>query len=106
MYFSKADKLRAAIISGAPGDAERALEELRMEVESAWRAAKSPEARRAISSEVTGLLEWARQTIVVRRAHAQSKLYRLTRQGAYVVARPAPACQRRNRVLVRRRSDD
>jgi hypothetical protein len=79
---------RAAINTGAPGEAELMLETLRREVETAWRAAASPEERRAISTEVTALLEWARQAIVVRRAHAQSRLSRLSRQTAYSAAKP------------------
>jgi hypothetical protein len=78
------DKFRAAIATGDLGDAERALDELRHEVEESWHAAASASEQQAIASEITGLLEWARQALLVKRAHAQSKLSRLSRQGAYV----------------------
>lgn len=78
------DKFRAAIDTGASAsEAERALDQLRREVETSWHAAGSIAERQAIAKEITVLLEWARHTILVRRAHAQSRLARLTRQGAY-----------------------
>lgn len=88
MQLRQADKFRDAINTGSPGEAEQVLEALRIEVEASWRAATSTVERSAISSEVTGLLEWARQTIVVRRAHAQTRLSRLTRQNAYAPKSP------------------
>jgi hypothetical protein len=80
------DRFRTAITTGDLGDAERALEELRLEVEGSWHAAASAAERQAIASEINGLLEWARQTLLVKRAHAQSKLSRLSQHGAYVAA--------------------
>jgi len=80
------DKFRAAINAGAPASqTEAALDELRRDVESYWQAASAAE-RQVIAKEITSLLEWARQTILVRRAHTQSRLARLTRHGAYVPA--------------------
>lgn len=84
------DNFRTAITTGDLGDAERALDDLRLEVEASWHAAQSADEQQAIASEITGLLEWARQMLLVKRAHAQTKLSRLSRQGAYV-----PACSRR-----------
>lgn len=84
MQFRATDRFLTAITGSDPGEAERALDQLRSEVEACWYAAASAAERYAIASEITGLLQWARQAILARRAHAQSKLSRLTRQGAYV----------------------
>jgi hypothetical protein len=77
-----ADKFLSAIRSGAYGDAEQLLIELRREVEACWGGA-SPSDRKEISTEITSLLEWARHTILAKRSHTQARLIGLTRQGAY-----------------------
>jgi hypothetical protein len=79
--------LRNAVVAGDYRAMERFLDLYRSEVETSWKAATSPEERRSISTEATGLLEWTRQTILAARAHTQRKLIHLTRQSAYVNAR-------------------
>ena len=77
-----------AIRRGAHQEAEWVLSELRDEVEALWAAADSREERQEIASEITALLEWARQTVVSARSHTQAKLIRLNRQKIYLVANP------------------
>jgi hypothetical protein len=77
------DSLRTAVAAGAYLEAEELLIAYRHEVEARWKSANSLEERQAIATEVTDLMEWARQTILVARAHAQGKLIQFSRQGAY-----------------------
>jgi hypothetical protein len=81
-----ADRFRVAIRRGAHQDAEMLLDELRYEVETLWTATSSRAERQAIASEVTTLLEWARQMVVTSRSHAQAKLVGLDRPQAYLTS--------------------
>ena len=66
MRFRTADKLRTAVNLGGPGEAERVLgEAAESEVEACWHATASPVERQEIASEITSLLEWARQAVLV-----------------------------------------
>jgi hypothetical protein len=71
------------VSSGAFQQAEQLLATYRREVEASWKSAASAGERRAISTEVTEVLEWARATTVSARSHAQRKLILLGREGAY-----------------------
>ena len=79
-----AEQFRSAVSEGAFLEAQELLEEYRREVEASWNAAVSADDRRAISTEVNALLEWARQTTLSARSHAQRKLILLGRENAYV----------------------
>ena len=79
-----AERLRAAVSTGNYRLFDQLLDVYRREVETAWKAALTAEQRRAISSEVTALLGWARHAILAARAHAQGKLLQFNRQSAYV----------------------
>ena len=80
-----ADRLRAAVASGSYGEVDRLLDVYRREVEQEWHAAAAEE-RQAIAREVTGVLQWARHTILAARSHTQSKLIQFRRQHAYAPA--------------------
>lgn len=78
-----ADRLHAAIQSGAWSTAQELLGAFRLEVETSWRAAATEQDRRAISDNVTGFLRWARAMTVTSREHSQNRLNRLSRRHAY-----------------------
>lgn len=77
------ERLRKAVSAGAFLEAEQLLELYRSDVEASWKSATSADERRAISTEVGAVLEWARRTTVSARSHAQRKLILLSREGAY-----------------------
>ena len=78
-----ADRLHAAIQTGAWSTAQELLASFRLEVEASWLAAATEQERRAISQDVTGFLQWARAMTITSRAHTQTHLSRLERRHAY-----------------------
>jgi hypothetical protein len=84
MLSKTAELLRNAVAAGDYREMDRLLDVYRSEVEARWKESQSAEERCSISTEVTTLLGWARQTILAARAHTQRKLIHLTRQSAYV----------------------
>jgi hypothetical protein len=82
MPFQAADKFRAAVRFGNLGAADRLLVELRREVEASWSAAGEQD-RQVMAKQVLELLDWARQSVLAGRSHAQRKLTELRREGAY-----------------------
>jgi len=86
MPSKTAELLRNAVAAADYREVERLLDVYRGEVEARWKTTTSADERRSISTEVTALLGWARQTILAARAHTQRKLLHLTRQSAYVAA--------------------
>ncbi len=83
MPAKTAERLRSAAASGAYSEVESLLDEYRREVEECWNSATSVAERRAISTDVTSLLQWVRHTMIVNRSHAQSKMIHLVRRTAY-----------------------
>jgi hypothetical protein len=83
MQPKTAERLRSAAASGAYSEVEALLDAYRQEVEASWKSAGTLGERRAISIEVTGLLQWVRHTILAKRSHTQSRLIHLTRRNAY-----------------------
>jgi hypothetical protein len=83
MTSATAERLRAAVSTGNYRLVDQLLDVYRQEVETSWKSALTPEQRRAISSEVTALLGWARHAILAARAHAQGKLLQFNRRSAY-----------------------
>jgi len=83
MQSLTADRLRSAAAAGAYAEVDFLLEGYRHEVEGCWKSATSVEERRAISTEVTSLLQWIRHTILAKRSHTQHKLIQLSRRSAY-----------------------
>ena len=81
------ERLRAAVSTGDYRQLDQLLDVYRLEVEASWKAAVTPEERRAISLEVTGLLGWARHAILAARAHAKGKLLQFRRRSAYADGR-------------------
>jgi hypothetical protein len=84
-----ADRLHAAIQSGAWSTAQELLASFRLEVEASWHAADTEQERRAISESVTGFLQWARAMTLTTREHAHAHLTRLERRHAYAVPQPS-----------------
>lgn len=88
-YMAKttADRLRAAVVRGAYTEVDELLVVYRHEVESVWQVLGSAQERATLAAEVIGLLRWSRQAMLAARAHAQSRLIRisdeLSRQAAY-----------------------
>ena len=82
-----ADRFRAAIASGAYWTAEELLGDYRREVEARWNEDISGDQRDALRQEVESLLTWARRLTIARRAHAHSKLARISSQRAYAGSR-------------------
>jgi hypothetical protein len=76
--------LRRAVVASDYREVERLLDVYQGEVESCWRQADSDDERRALSTDVTALLGWARQSILAARSQTQSKLIQLTQRSAYV----------------------
>ena len=83
MYSRTAERLRKAVAAGAYWEVDRLLVELRREVEACWKTTRSAQRKREISEDVTGLLTWARHSILAARSHTQSRLNRLSRLHAY-----------------------
>lgn len=83
MPFKTADKFREAVCFGNFAAADRLLGELRSEVESFWAEAAAEE-RQQVARQVLSLLDWARQSALASRSHAQRKLAAVRREGAYV----------------------
>jgi hypothetical protein len=83
-----AESFRSAVSAGAFLEAQQLLELYRHEVEASWKAATSSEERHAISTEVSGVLEWARRTTLSARSHAQRKLILVGREVAYAPSLP------------------
>jgi hypothetical protein len=77
------NRIREAVAAGAYGEVERLLVVYRREVEQLWHATSEQAERQAIAQEVTGLLQWARHSILAARAHTQIKLIQFRRQHAY-----------------------
>ena len=78
-----AERFRSAVSAGAFFRAEELLETYRSEVEASWKAATSAAERRAIATEVSAVLEWARRATLSAQAHDQRKLILLRREAAY-----------------------
>ena len=78
-----ADRLHAAIQSGAWSTAQELLGAFRLEVETSWRAAATEQERRAISENVTAFLKWARAMTLTSREHTRARLNGLSRRHAY-----------------------
>lgn len=78
------NRFRSAIARQSWTEAERLLEELRGEVETAWKLADSDDQRRMLETEVSSTLEWARYAAETGRAHARGKLIRMKSQRAYL----------------------
>ena len=89
MQPKTADRLHAAIQTGAWSTAQDLLTAFRREVEQSWLAAQTPRERRQISESVTGFLQWARAMTITGRGHDQASLVRLGRREAYAGASPA-----------------
>jgi hypothetical protein len=90
MYSKTAERLRDAVVKGAYWEVDQLLTVYRREVEAHWKTTTSSEERREIATQVTGLLQWARHSILASRSHTQSRVNRLVRQGAYVEIGSAP----------------
>jgi hypothetical protein len=71
------------VAAGAYWEVDQLLEVFRREVEGCWNETNSADQRREIAAEVTGVLQWARHSILAARSHTQRKLIHLSRQGAY-----------------------
>ena len=78
-----ANRLRAAVNSRDYREMEQMLDAYRLEVETCWKASATREERGALSTEVTGLLQWARTAMLAARSHSQAKLIQLARRSAY-----------------------
>ena len=78
-----ANSFRKAVSAGAFAEAEQLLESYRRDVEAAWNAATSDDARLAIATEVCDVFEWARTATLAARSHTQRKLILLRRESAY-----------------------
>jgi len=83
MSSTTADRLRAAVTAGAYWEVDQLLCVYRREVEATWKTTRSKEKRREIATEVTTLLQWARNSILASRSHTQSRVIEFSRQGAY-----------------------
>jgi hypothetical protein len=82
--LKRTHRFRLEVLRGAFEEAERTLEDVRAEVDAAWKQAETQEAREEIAETVTKLLQWARQTVLASRAHTQHKLVLLNREKAYL----------------------
>ena len=80
------ERLRLAVTARAYWEVDQVLAVYRRDVEACWKAAASAVDRREIATEVTGLLQWTRHSILAARSHTQRKLQHLSRQGAYVAS--------------------
>ena len=78
-----ANRLRAAVNSRDYREVGQLLDVFRREVEACWKEAATREERCAISTEVTILLQWARNATLVARSHTQAKVIQLARRSAY-----------------------
>lgn len=78
-----AERVRAAISQGSYRQADDLLADYRLEVEAAYRAARTAEERTQVATEVTAFLRWCRESVLASRAHTQARLIHLTRQSAY-----------------------
>ena len=83
-----AESFRHAVSAGAYLEAEMLLGAYCREVEDDWKTATSDSERRAISTEVTAILAWARTVTLSARSHTQRKLILLNREGAYARSIP------------------
>ena len=75
--------IRTAVAEGKWSEAERLLEQLRGEVETAWVAAGSDAEREAVAKEVGSTLDAARIMVMTCRAHDQARFLRTSRRGEY-----------------------
>jgi hypothetical protein len=82
MPSKTADAFRAAVRFGNFPLADRLLIQLRQEFESAW-AVSGPSEHQVMARQVLELLEWARQSALVRRSHLHRKLAQVRLGGAY-----------------------
>jgi|HubBroStandDraft_4_1064222.scaffolds.fasta_scaffold640206_2 hypothetical protein len=78
-----ANLLCAAVNARDYQEVDRLLDVYRSEVEACWKVATTRDEQIAISTEVIGLLQWARSATLAARSHAQGKLIQLSRRSAY-----------------------